>query len=142
MSSRRGFREEPTIEGFSSGAFFTMLIFTIIVAIVLIVVLYLYFRQDASKISASECPEAVTGILVNPGKRVAAVAENCGTNANCQYIVNSVAAGVQICADLGSSKCAAFTLTQIPDSDDFDMVVSEFTDTIDVAGADTLRIIN
>ena len=136
MSSRprssRGFEQAPKREGYSQGAFFTMLIFTIIVGIIIVVVLYLYFRQDGSRIDPNECPEALTGILINPDKRVATVATNCGTNLNCTYTVQTVAEAVAICNDLGSNKCAAFSLQQIPLTDDFDLVISESTDTIDV----------
>lgn len=135
------FTEQPKRGGYSATSFFVMLIFTIIVGIAVIALLYLFFRKDGSKINPSECPEALSGILIKPDKRVAAVATNCGNTPNCTYTVASIADAVEICTTLGSTKCAAFSMTQRPSSDDYEMVVSEGTSTIDVVGTDTLRII-
>lgn len=140
-SGSRGFTEPAKIEGFSKTSFYTMLIFTIIVSVVIIVVLYLYFRRDASRIDPAECPEAVSGLVLTPDKRVEQVASNCGSNLNCTYTVGSVAEARDICLNLGTEKCVSFSLTQQPLSSDYTMVVSEGTETVDVTGTDTLRVL-
>lgn len=128
-------------KGFSSAAFYALLITTIVAAVVLIVILYLYFRQQGSRIDPNQCPEALSGILITPDKQVATTASNCGTVLNCEYTVGTISEAVTICQELGPNKCKAFSLRQVTNSDDFTMLVSDSTNTIDVIGTDTLRII-
>ena len=140
--SNRGFVEKPKKEGFSSGGFYSMMIFMIILAIILIIVLVLYFQQDGSRIDPANCPEAVSGILVNPDTKVSTAASNCGNEPSCIFTVNKVSDAVLICKNLGATKCAAFSLEQQPASDDFTMTISDSIATDVVTSSDTFRIIN
>lgn len=131
--------EKPS--GISTGAFGISIVFVIILAIVVIVLMVLYLRRDASLIKPSECPEKLEGLLVQGDKVVTQNAVNCGSQIDCLFQVDSVQTAITKCNDLGREKCAAFSLTQIPNSDNYDMQVSDATTTSVSVGTDTYRII-
>lgn len=140
MSSRR-LNGPPKKEGFSPAAFWILLIFTILITIALIIMIVLYYRSQGTLIDPANCPEQVTGIVVTPDSRIATLASNCGNNANCTFTVGSIQAAVQVCTDLGSTKCAAFSMEQQTNSDDFTLTISESTDVVNELNVDSLRII-
>lgn len=131
--------EKP--QGISGGAFGISIAFVVLLTIVVVVLMVLYFRRDSSLIKPSECPEKVEGLLVQGDKVVAQNAVNCGNQVDCLFQVDSVQAAVNKCNDLGREKCAAFSLTQIPNSDNYDMQVSDATTTTISVGTDTYRIL-
>jgi len=131
--------EKPS--GIAPTAFGISITFLVVMTILVIVLMILYFRRDATLIKASECPEKLEGLLLQANKVVSTVATNCGSQVDCQFQVSSVQAGVDICNDLGVEKCAAFSLTQIPNSDNYDMKVSSATTTSVSVGTETYRIL-
>ena len=131
--------EKP--QGISGGAFGISIAFVVLLTIVVVVLMVLYFRRDSSLIKPSECPEKVEGLLVQGDKVVAQNAVNCGNQVDCLFQVDSVQAAINKCNDLGREKCAAFSLTQIPNSDNYDMQVSDATTTTISVGTDTYRIL-
>ena len=131
--------EKP--QGISGGAFGISITFVIVLAILVIVLMVLYFRRDTSLIKPSECPEKVEGLLVMGNKIVAQNGVNCGNQVDCLFQVDSVQSAINKCNDLGREKCAAFSLTQIPNSDNYDMQVSDVTTTTISVGTDTYRIL-
>tara|TARA_R110001632_G_scaffold112178_4_gene223176 strand:+ start:1286 stop:1729 length:444 start_codon:yes stop_codon:yes gene_type:complete len=128
-------------EGFSPIAFGLSTTIAIILAVALIILIILYFRRDSNLINTDECPPALEGLLVQSDKQLNTTATNCGTQTNCTYTVNSVKSAEQICRDLGSLKCAAFTMTQLPSSDQYTMKVSSETGTSIDVGSETYRIV-
>lgn len=142
MSQRPPYNEPPKVEGYSKSAFFIMLITTIIVAVILIVILILYFRRGSTLVDPSKCPTKVSGILVSTNTKVASPATNCGNVANCTFTVPSIQDGVDICKNLGPSKCAIFSMEQQSNSNDYTMVVSSTTDTASQNGSDVFKFVN
>lgn len=141
MSRRPLCKEPPKIEGYSKVAFFIMLITTIILALVVIILLVLYFRRNSGLVDPKNCPQKVSGAVATPDTTITNLASNCGNVANCTFTVNSLQDAVDICKNLGPSKCAAFAMQQQPLSNDYTMTVSSGTATIAQANSDTYRII-
>jgi hypothetical protein len=129
----------PKPSGIAPLAFGISVTFTIVLAVILVILMVLYFRRDTTLIKASECPEKVTGLLVQGDKIVTQAASNCGTQIDCLFQVESVQEAVTKCTDLGIDKCKSFSLTQIPDTDLYDMQVSDGIDTSVSVGTDTFR---
>jgi hypothetical protein len=127
--------------GIAPAAFGISITFVIVLAILVIVLMILYFRRDTSLIKPSECPEKVEGLLVQGDKVVTQAATNCGNQVDCLFQVDSVQTAINKCNDLGIDKCAAFSLTQIPNSDLYDMQVADATTTSVSVGTDTFRIL-
>ncbi len=132
----------PKREGYSRFAFFIILITAIILTIALIIILIFYFRKNASLIDPKNCPTRVTGLLAVPDTQVQNQASNCGNVANCIFTVNSLSDAQTICRNLGTSKCASFSLQQQLLSNNFSMTVSSDTSTVTQSGTDTYRFIN
>jgi hypothetical protein len=131
--------EKP--QGISGGAFGISITFVILLAIVVVVLMVLYLRRDKTLIKASECPEKVSGLLVQGDRVVTQNATNCGNQVDCLFQVTGVQDAINKCNDLGIDKCASFSLTQIPSSDNYDMQVSDATTTSVSVGTDTYRIL-
>ena len=102
---------EPVRGCYSPVAFWIVLITAIILAVVVILILVLYFRKNASLIDPAECPVNNSGIVVKPDTTVATVASNCGSVSDCTYFgITSVSEAVGICSSLGNTKCKQFSL--------------------------------
>lgn len=142
MSRRPLYDEPPKIEGYSKASFFIMLITTIILAVILVVILIIYFQRGATLIDPSKCPVKVSGILINPNTKVTTVATNCGNVTNCTFTVGSVQESVDICKNLGPSKCAAFSMQQQTNSNSYTMIVSSSTDISTQNGSDAYSFVN
>jgi hypothetical protein len=136
-------REEiaPKGEGIAPLAFGISTVFLVILLALVIILLILYFRRDSTLIKTENCPEKITGVLASPDRQINAVATNCGSQADCTFLVNSLSTAVQTCNELGSSKCAAFTLKQINNTNGYTMTVSSETGNSADPGSDTYRII-
>lgn len=128
-------------QGFSPAAFGISTGLAIVLAIVGLVLLILYIRRDATLVKASLCPEKVSGLVVKPNEKVATVATSCGTQSNCTYTVTSLQSAVEICSNLGPSKCQAFTLRQLNNNNNFTLTISDSTLTVADIGSDTYRLI-
>lgn len=132
---------EQKKEGIAPVAFGLVVIIAIVLAVLVVVLIILYYRRDSNLINVDECPPALEGLLVQSDKQLNTTATNCGTQINCTYTVNSVKEAEQICRNLGTTKCAAFTMTQVPNSDQYTMKVSEETGTSTAVGSETFRIV-
>lgn len=143
MSYRQSGQAETPVKpsGIAPSAFGISVFFIIMLAIVAIILMILYFRRNGSLIKASECPEKLTGLLVQGDKTVTQAATNCGSQVDCQFQVSNVQAAIDKCNDLGVEKCASFSLTQITNSDLYNMQVSDATTTSVSVGTETYRII-
>ncbi len=141
MSSRRRDDAPPKRDGYAPFSFWLVTVVLILVVIALIIMIILYFTTQTNLIDPANCPEKIEGIVVTPDSRIATLASNCGSNPNCTFTVGSIAEAVQICSNIGNVKCAAFSLEQQTDSDNFTLTISESTDVIAEIGVDSLRII-
>lgn len=128
-------------KGVASSAFGISVAFVVVLAILVVVLMVLYFRRDKSLIKPSQCPEKVNGLLVKSDMGLTQVASNCGSQVDCTFQVASVQDGVNLCTSLGPSKCASFSLTQVQNSDLYTMKVSDATTTSVSVGTDTYRIL-
>lgn len=133
--------EPPKREGVAPLAFGISTIFLVILLALVIVLIILYFRRDANLINPANCPEKIVGVLATPNTQINQIASNCGSQSDCTFLIASLGEAVQTCKDLGSEKCAAFTLEQINNSNGYTMKVSSSTGTSALSGADTYRII-
>ena len=131
----------PKREGYAPSAFFIMMVLAIILAIVLIIMIILYFRKNANLIDPANCPELVTGLVATPNAAVTTAAQNCGTVVDCTYTINSLLEASQICLNLGTAKCKAFSIQQQPLSNQFTMTVSDSTALTSTSGSDAYRIV-
>jgi len=122
---------------FSTPSFAILVTAVIIFGIVAIIFIILYFRQNSGLIDPANCPPKVTGLIASPNVNISTPATNCGNIANCTYTVTSLANADQICIGLGTSKCAAFSLTHVPLTNNYTMVVSSSTSTTVASGTDT-----
>lgn len=127
--------------GISAGALGIAIVFVIVLAVVVIILMILYLRRDTNLINPAECPEKLEGLLVQGDKIVTQNATNCGNQVDCLFQVDSVQTAINKCNDLGREKCAAFSLTQITDTDNYDMQVSDATTTSISVGTETYRIL-
>lgn len=128
--------------GKSPFAFYMMLIFVILVVIILIIIIVLYFRQQSALIDPANCPEKITGLVATSNAKISTIATNCGNNPNCTYTVASLGDAEQICLDLGTAKCKAFSLEQQPNTNNFTLTISSSINTVTSTGIDTYRLIN
>lgn len=138
--SARG-EDVPKREGIAPLSFGIAIVFLVIFLALIIVLIILYYRRDANLIDPSNCPEKVTGILATPDTQINQLASNCGSQADCTFLVSSLKDAVQTCTGLGSTKCAAFTLKQVNNSNGYTMTVSSSTGTSALSGSDSYRII-
>jgi hypothetical protein len=142
MSRRPLCNEPPKIEGYSKASFFIMLITTIILAVILVVILIIYFQRGATLVDPSKCPVKVSGILISPNTKVTTVATNCGNVANCTFAVGSVQDAVDICKNLGPTKCSTFSMQQQSNSNNYTMVVSSSTNISSQNDSDSYLFVN
>jgi len=140
-------RKPPTpptpeaLKGVSPAAFGISVIFVLILTALVIVLMVLYFRRDQTLIKPSQCPEKLEGLLVQSDEIVTQATANCGSQVDCQFTVGSVQEAIALCENLGTEKCVAFSLTQVPNTDVYDMVVSDASTTSVSVGTDTYRIL-
>uniref|UniRef100_A0A6C0CGW1 Uncharacterized protein n=1 Tax=viral metagenome TaxID=1070528 RepID=A0A6C0CGW1_9ZZZZ len=135
----RSLRKPPECkkEGISPAAFITTIVFMILLAILVIIIMILYFRKGANLIDPSKCPAAISGLVATPDTTINTVATNCGSQADCTYTVNSLEQAALLCSSLSGSKCAAFTLKQINNSNTYTMTISSATGKSALVGSDT-----
>jgi hypothetical protein len=127
--------------GASPPAIVIAVVVIVILAVLVAVFMILYFRKNATLIKPSECPKKVTGLLVIPDKQINQLASNCGTQVDCTFQVDTLQEAVDKCTSFGTTKCASFTLKQVPLSDSFTMKISEATGTSVDVGSDTYQIL-
>lgn len=145
MSSSRDARvysSDQIEKGVAPAAFGISVAFIVVLAILVVVLMVLYFRRDKTLIKPSQCPDKVEGLLVKTDMGVTQVASNCGNQVDCTFQVASVQDAVTLCRDLGPSKCASFSLKQIQNSDLYTMKVASDTTTSVSVGTDTYRILD
>lgn len=128
-------------EGISPIAFGISVTFLIILAVLVVILIILYYRRDSNLIKTENCPPSISGLVVQSDNQLNTTATNCGTQINCTYTVQSLKEAEQICRNLGTVKCAAFSLKQVPNSDDFTMKVSDETGVSIDLGSDVYRIV-
>lgn len=141
-SQARVFTSDEVNKGVAPAAFGISIFFILVIVAALVVFMILYFRKNAALIKPSQCPDKVSGLLVNADVTVTQVASNCGTQADCTFQTGSVKDAVTICENLGPAKCASFSLSQIQNSDLYTMKVSDATTTSVSVGTDTYRILD
>ena len=128
-------------EGYAPAAFWVVAVVTILLAIVVVALVVLYFRKNASLIDPSECPDKTTGVVAQPDVDVSTTAINCGSQLDCTYTVGSLSEAVGICTGLGPTKCVKFSLSQVSNTNDFTMKVSSSATTTASVGTDSYRIL-
>lgn len=128
---------EPKKEGIATSSFIIVIIVMILLAIMVIILMILFFRRDANLIDPSKCPPSVTGLVATPDTQINTLASNCGTQADCTFVVNSLEQAATTCSGLSGSKCAAFTLTPIANSNTYTMKISSSTGKSALVGSDT-----
>lgn len=133
--------EEGKREGIAPAAFGVSIVFLIIFLALIIVLMIFYFRRDSTLIKPEDCPEKITGVLATPDTQINQLASDCGVQADCTFLVASLKDAVQTCTGLGSSKCAAFTLKQVNNTNGYTMTVSSGTGISALSGSDSYRII-
>lgn len=135
MRSRPRRQIQPrNISSISMPIFITLVVFTIILALLFIIFLYLYIRDNRSKIKPENCQSETEGRYL-AGKDVSSVSANCGVGPQCTFTVNSLSQAQQQCRDIGTAKCQIFSLTP-NGAGTFTMKASSSTDTVDSVVSD------